>query len=97
MSSYTGGILRDVGVGCLVAYTIGRAYARATGGPKPSASIIAAGVGAIAAGAVMHHLSPAGIARLRYLHACRTGRIRDVNGPGMTMPSGVVIDAEVVQ
>lgn len=62
-AGYMGGVLRDVGVGCIAAYAIGRATAKSTGGKGPGASFIVAGVSALAAGAVLGSMSQEAHAR----------------------------------
>jgi hypothetical protein len=93
-ASYTAGILRDVGVGCIVAYAMGRTWAQVLDRPPPPARIAALGVGAIALGAAVGGLSTEAVARRLYIEACRRGYIRDRR---QAWAPGVVIDAEVVQ
>jgi hypothetical protein len=94
-ASYTGGILRDVGVGCIVAYAMGRTWAKVIGSPPPSARIAAVGIGAVVLGAAVGSMSTEAVARRLYVEACRRGYIRDRRQAWT--PPGTVIDAEVVQ
>jgi hypothetical protein len=94
-ASYTGGILRDVGVGCIVAYAMGRTWAQILERPPPPARIAAIGVGAVVLGAAVGSMSTEAVARRLYVEACRRGYIRDQR-QAWARP-GVVIDAEVVQ